>query len=337
MVFIDLLADELPGRAIIDDFLASLPTNPEGGWRPEVVRYEALGAMRPRMFKLLGDRQHYRCCYCMRRIHDHNRTLEHIIPRSHGSHDCFDSYQLLGYAPLDRSRICAHYPDEPNPLIPVWDGRAVPPYPHNVAYGNLVVSCDGKMHESRPECCNPTRGDSWIEPLYLNADVDRFIEYRPDGEAIATAIMPNESTEQFERRERNTRALWSPLTVWKIRHHRHGAVPPRHIQQGRGPCVNLNCRALKDVRRAWFILSFANKPTSADGISVRARENYLTLAWASAHSQKQATPDDLIFLLKTYARNPISSAVGIDNRFLPWNILLDYDWFYDYYRRRRGE
>lgn len=119
------------------------------------------------------------CCYCMRKIAYHSKslTLEHIIPKSFDSEDKFAEYRHLGYPQLTQDQ-----------LIPTSEymhniSQFTPPYPHTVAYWNLAVSCNGSfLPESRGgKCCNNYRGNEFVNPIYLRSDISRIVGYDENG------------------------------------------------------------------------------------------------------------------------------------------------------------
>jgi hypothetical protein len=65
----------------------------------------------------------------------------------------------------------------------------MPPYPHFLAYDNLVASCDGKTLSQTGEiiahhCCNNARGNRYVEPLYLLSDVSSKVKYDNRGHLV---------------------------------------------------------------------------------------------------------------------------------------------------------
>lgn len=117
----------------------------------------------------LIEEQHNLCCYCMRKLsNDQTTTLEHIIPRNSSDAE-LEAYKANN---------------------PVWftevihlsnfnNTRPTPPFPHSVAYQNLVASCKGILKENSNEscCCNNKRGHHNIRPIFLDDNIDELIEY----------------------------------------------------------------------------------------------------------------------------------------------------------------
>lgn len=120
--------------------------------------------------------QQEKCCYCMRKLkYDDTTTLEHTIPKG-ANHTEVNGY-LLAY-----KRIFTQIKHENN-----LRKFAYPPYPHQIAYGNLCASCKGILKENSLSslCCNCKREHSKITPLIFIPNIERNIEYmKMSGEMI---------------------------------------------------------------------------------------------------------------------------------------------------------
>jgi len=102
------------------------------------------------------------CCYCLKEIVEADTTLEHIIPNRLKIDD-FAFYlvtneltnNVIHKAIFDRST------------------RIIPPvlYPHDIAYHNLIASCDSNIH------CNNYRSDKKIEPFIFDVYIETLVEY----------------------------------------------------------------------------------------------------------------------------------------------------------------
>lgn len=127
------------------------------------------------------------CCYCMRNLHiksegNHkkNVTLEHVIPHRIKEREWFQDRDKYRIYPLLRD----------NHIAICFEGNAfditkefeMPPFPHFIAYDNLVASCDGQtlneIGEEIPQhCCNNKRGNNYVEPLYFHANISSEVSY----------------------------------------------------------------------------------------------------------------------------------------------------------------
>jgi hypothetical protein len=100
------------------------------------------------------------------------------------------------------------------------DDQHRPPYPHLVAYNNLVASCDGAFDDGTQQLsCNHQRGNRMVLPLFYWSGVLDWIKYTPNGEAISVAKgdMKKNMEQLIDR-------------------------------------AGLNCNMLKDIRRLWYVL-----------------------------------------------------------------------------------
>ena len=121
------------------------------------------------------------CCYCMRHLNKGEITLEHVMPQKIKLEDiATDVKYYAQYGRLKRK-----YVKYINP-IPKIRKLKVPPYPHSIAYENIVASCKGKLYDNGKDyvlhlCCNNFRGNKKIVPLFFIRDIEAQIEYRKDG------------------------------------------------------------------------------------------------------------------------------------------------------------
>ncbi|MDE6559207.1 MAG: hypothetical protein K2K29_04925 [Muribaculaceae bacterium] len=169
------------------------------------------------MLNLLGELQDQYCCYCMRRINmgSDEATLEHIIPQSMTQTADMKPYFDLGYDSLSSERLIAtrefcglYSPD-------------IPPRPHSVAYHNFALSCNGSFAEGGISmCCNNYRGNSFVNPVYLNEGVADMVEYCCDGEMrpVSGCVLYGDIVDMIKN-------------------------------------TGLNCKNLKTIRRIWYALS----------------------------------------------------------------------------------
>ena len=104
---------------------------------------------------ILLEEQHGRCCYCMRRIEglpSEEMSIEHVIVNH--PIDANDYNQYLGRnSQLDSSDIISSSDFIARQVPP-------PPYPHAVAYENMLMSCAGHCHIGLKTSftCNNHRG-----------------------------------------------------------------------------------------------------------------------------------------------------------------------------------
>lgn len=127
-----------------------------------------------RMYALLVKEQ-CRCCYCMRRLQTDgtHSSIEHVIPQ-HVTKEVFDEYFAYG-STLNKAYI-QHEEDY------LKGDSQTPPYPHTVAYENIVLSCDG-FYPNRGEAqsCNTKRGSDFVPPIAFVRDIHDMVEYYTNG------------------------------------------------------------------------------------------------------------------------------------------------------------
>ena len=171
-------------HSLIDGFLKRHLEKHGGEYQKDLYYY--LGADRvPGQVKtkkalgnILLEEQKGRCCYCMKRIaglKPEQMSIEHVIVNH--PNDANDYNQYLGRnSQLDNAEIIRT--DE-------FIERQVPPppYPHSVAYENMLMSCDGKCHVglNTPFSCNNKRIHDFVVPLPLMPNINAEIKYKKDG------------------------------------------------------------------------------------------------------------------------------------------------------------
>ncbi len=148
---------------------------------------------------ILSEQQNY-CCYCMKLLdNDRKTTLEHIIPH----HACLQEFDTYKSAVLRDNVVHVSQFD--------YNSRIIPPakYPHDIAYHNLVASCDSNAH------CNHKRSDKYIRPLMYDVDIRSKVEYNCEGiansdeyddELEKTGISTNSTLKLY-------RKLWYNLAI----------------------------------------------------------------------------------------------------------------------------
>lgn len=168
MKYIDKSVNETAGKLVIDTLLEDswdlLDTCYKG------ADYEGLckPAYRGQILPLMLNEQSSLCCYCLKEIVPADTTLEHIIPNGLKVAD-FASYLVTNE--LTNNVIHKEIFDR--------NTKAIPPalYPHDIAYHNLIASCDSNMH------CNNYRGNKKIEPFIFDANIENLVEYDKAGNA----------------------------------------------------------------------------------------------------------------------------------------------------------
>ena len=153
--------------------------------------------------------QQYVCCYCSREIENTPQTeLEHIIPKSINTIDSLQRY-------LDLSPILLNNIILQQDFRKSTEEQNTPPFPHHIAYQNIVASCNGKIKYTSENitCCNRKREDTFIPPFNL---MPNSIKYLNDG------------------------------TIY----YDYDEIDNRFINS-----LNLNKDLLKKIRRIWFLFT----------------------------------------------------------------------------------
>ncbi len=161
------------------------------------------------------EEQEYVCCYCSREIANNNHTeLEHIIPRSVTTNEVLQHYFSLSNILADNIVLQEVFRLSTAQETP-------PPFPHHIAYQNIVASCNGITFKSSEDftCCNRNREDFFIPPYNL---IPNNIVYLNDG------------------------TIYSNIDT----NHKEQGIPYESLTH-----LNLNKQVLKNVRRIWFLLA----------------------------------------------------------------------------------
>lgn len=174
------------GHQIVETFI-------KGQWQDEAQRYVNLDYKSFRIDELVAltmEEQGGFCCYCMRELHNElnsrNVTLEHVIPNKTKEEADYNHY--IQYGALDAEHVIF------GDLIDRSKQLKLPPYPHFVAYENLVASCNGELIEDAAavitlcHCCNNRRKSDQIVPLFFLPNVAEIISYAPDGSLVYDSI-----------------------------------------------------------------------------------------------------------------------------------------------------
>lgn len=164
MKYIDKSVNQTDGKAIVDELLTD-------SWNIDTYNgadYDALKKpkYKGRITNLLLTEQASNCCYCMKEIELPKTTIEHIIPQEVRIAD-FAEYLVVNE--LINNVIHKETFDK--------NSRIIPPskYPHDIAYHNLIASCDSNLH------CNNYRSNKNIKPLVFNPKIYEIVKYDKAG------------------------------------------------------------------------------------------------------------------------------------------------------------
>lgn len=271
MKFIDKTLNQIKGNNLVNNFL-------NGRWNNIANRYFSIGYsskefsinLKLDLKQLLLNEQNNLCCYCMRQLNN-DATLEHIVPKSTKilvELNRYTHFKAIG------DNVCLQSVFENASML-----QNTPPFPLEIAYQNLVASCDGRILDGIPKdttakFCNNYRKNNFVEPLFYLENVAIEIEYKPSGMLV-------------------------PQNVSYI----------SSIQN-----VRLNYDTLKKIRQVWYYISIENLVDIESAVTEPDRNVILTV---NLISLPFAERNRLIADFKTEAF---------------WNILLQYKWFYDYFR-----
>lgn len=139
-----------------------------------------------RLREILSEEQNDLCCYCLRNLRNREGeldigkiTLEHIIPRSFQNPlNTKETEELRRYNTVDvlGSNVV---------LQDIFTSSRVrlttPPFPHKIAYQNLVVACNGCFNDKVSKFCNGPRKDYYIPPFFYLSNVNEVIVYNKSG------------------------------------------------------------------------------------------------------------------------------------------------------------
>lgn len=171
MVFIDKSKPEFKREAhrIIQTFI-------DGQWQEDANQYVNLtyeSFNTNELKNLLLEEQGQYCCYCMKLISDRETTLEHIIPNNAPDPATYTDYVQYGEIETSVFFWCDNMR---------FTKINTPPFPHIIAYENLVASCNGYIpSEGKSRCCNNMRGSERIIPLFYLPNVTDEIKYDDSG------------------------------------------------------------------------------------------------------------------------------------------------------------
>ena len=242
MLYIDKSNDKKKGDSVTKDYLINCCFN-KNFHRYQDICYDErdgkgkrflsvdYGFYKDRMINVLYKNQYGYCCYCLRKLRKKTSnssidkiSIEHIIPRGYNSSNTKELTKYQRTSNLDKSEIILreNFEKQINPLFP--------PFPHNVAYNNLVLSCLGTFpdeNRSTPHnmCCNIVRKDNYAFPAYYLPDIQQYIYYKTDGTIFVKKSGPFYediyklvgSTKLFIRSLNEIRRLWYELRYTNYR------------------------------------------------------------------------------------------------------------------------
>lgn len=187
----------------------------ENQWQDDSNRYIGIGFDdgafdKSTLKRYCLEEQRYVCCYCSRELDNSRDTqLEHIIPRARNV-DNEELQRYFRYSVILSQNIILQ--DE---FCDFNSKKNTPPFPHHIAYQNIVASCNGKTINSSedPTCCNRNRSNDFVPPFNLMV---KSISYLNDG------------------------------TVYYV----DDEMDNRYINS-----LNLNKDLLRSIRRIWFLFA----------------------------------------------------------------------------------
>ena len=166
MQYIDKSILQQQGNQIIDELLGECWSDDNNSYLNADYSTLSKEPFRTNFKRVLLEEQQEMCCYCMKKLdNNHSTTLEHIIPH-HASQEDFNTYIHTNF-----QNNVIHLNNFDRGL------KDIPPhrYPHDIAYHNLIASCDSNTH------CNHGRGNKPINPLIYDSMINTKMEYDGQG------------------------------------------------------------------------------------------------------------------------------------------------------------
>ncbi len=172
----------------VTDFIRHnwLEQDEHGSYRYQNISFDAIKSPARRFKAFFLDEQEQRCCYCCRKIGNSSTELEHIIPRALNTETQFEPY--YNHSNILRDNVVSQ-----SSFSSAIAERNLPPFPHHIAYHNIVASCDGKTfmaNDSSNFTCNRERKEKFIPPFNLMNDC---VSYLSDGTACYNPDLPNQT------------------------------------------------------------------------------------------------------------------------------------------------
>jgi hypothetical protein len=195
MNFINKSVHRDAGNLIVDNFL-------ENAWNETENLY--LGAdysglsnaqYKGPLINLMLEEADSKCCYCMKEVVSQETTIEHIIPQAIPE-ESFNSYLVV-------DELTEHVTHKDTFIRNL---RIIPPekYPHDIAYSNLVSSCNSNKH------CNNFRKNKDIEPFLFDERIAQKVTYD-----VAGLIDCDEYMQSFENLGLISDSLNRIRRIWK--------------------------------------------------------------------------------------------------------------------------
>jgi len=168
MKYIDKSINRKAGNQIADELLKRAWNNTENKYNG--ADYDGFTKIEKDELKIFNRfEQESLCCYCLQIISENNTTLEHIIPQR-VSVSNLSSY--LKVSELLNNVIHKNQFDKNSKLIPPKK------YPHDIAYSNLIASCDSNTH------CNNYRGKKFVKPFVYDTEINTKVSYDKSGRIV---------------------------------------------------------------------------------------------------------------------------------------------------------
>lgn len=266
----------------------------EGQWQEDAKRYVNLtyDSIDKQIFcEKLSEEQNDYCCYCMKKmsVHKRNITLEHVIPHNLSRDRGEDYNQYTMYAALNPELVKWIPPREQSNIT---EKLTLPPYPHYIAYENLVASCDGYIvtRKESNQTCNHKRGDTNIPPLFFMENIAEIMDYGPDGDV-------------------GTRGDEYKNVIDKT--------------------LNLNDESLKFARKIWYGLNKMSaflKETFPIAFTT-SEQNIVSYLMGDGHKEDRAYVADKLAQLGIIDLNKRRDLGKIEY----WQLIEEFSWFDRYY------
>lgn len=199
MKYIDKSGNRESADKIIDELLSNAWSDDEGKY----LGADYNNGLREQKYKepfidIIISEQSNLCCYCMEIISKNNITLEHIIPDNIHSSDS----DLTRYFKVSE---LANYVIHKDDFVRTTKQIPPPKYPHDIAYANLIASCNSNTH------CNHYRGDNFVFPFVYDAEIEDKVSYDEAGR-----IACEEYKDDFYELGLSKEYLTLVRRVWKL-------------------------------------------------------------------------------------------------------------------------
>lgn len=254
MKFINKNLRQVDGNNLVSVFLSNNWNNTFNIYNP--INYRSVAfrqQLKQSLRQLLLDEQDHLCCYCMCQLtNDDTTTLEHIVPQSTTSQQILNQYT---HHLIIRDNVCLQSVFEMSNIR-----LATPPFPLEIAYENLTVSCKGDFPRgSTYHTCNHKRKNEFIEPLFYISTIEKEISYRKAGlmfslnsdydESISTLNLNYDTLERI-------REVWYYISVVNITDIENAVT-----ESERNSILTLNLINISDTRRRTLLINnFKTEP-----------------------------------------------------------------------------